>query len=154
MTIAPIRRTVTVQAPPRRAFERFTRDMARWWPKEHHTGEAPFTEIVLEPRAEGRWFERDARGRETQWGKVLAWEPPHRLLLGWQLDASFKFDPTLVTEIELTFAPDGAGTRVEFEHRNLERHGDSAAKLAELLGGGWPGILQSFADYAGAAKEE
>lgn len=148
MSIAPIRRTVTVKAAPQRAFERFTQDMAKWWPKEHHTGGEPFHAIVIEPRAEGRWFERDANGTETQWGKVIAWEPPARVLLAWQLDATFKFDPDFVTELELSFVPDGTGTRVTLEHRNLERYGDSAEKLREMLNGGWPGIFQAYVDLA------
>ncbi|MDB5367939.1 MAG: hypothetical protein JWM77_3866 [Rhodospirillales bacterium] len=158
MSIAPIRRTVTVKAPPQRAFERFTQQMAKWWPPSHHVGGEPFHEIVLEPRAEGRWFERDQQGREAQWGKVIAWEPPlsgkhGRVLLAWQLDASFKFDTDFVTELELTFALDGTGTRVTLEHRNLERYGDRAAELREKLDGGWPGIVEAYAaftDFEGA----
>jgi uncharacterized protein YndB with AHSA1/START domain len=83
---------------------------------------------------------------------VLAWEPPSRLLLAWQIDAGWRFDPALVTELELTFAPAaGGGTRVRLEHRNLERFGAEAARHAEQLDGGWPGFLGGYARFADAS---
>ena len=149
MTIAPIERTVTVKAPPERAFAAFTGDIARWWPKGHTIAAKPHVAIVLEPRVGGRWFERDEDGSETNWGKVLAWSPPGRLVLAWQINSAWKYDPALVTEVELTFAgtSDGA-TKVTLTHRNLERFGDSAQAMADQLGGGWGGLLQGFADFA------
>src|SRR5690242_1501137 len=104
---APVRKQLTVKAPPERAFEVFTAMMGKWWKPEHHTGEEPFQDIVVEPRPGGRWFERDAKGVETMWGKVLAWEPPSRLLLAWQLNADFRYDPDFLTEVELRFLPEG-----------------------------------------------
>ena len=115
MSIAPVVKSVTVKASPERAFELFTGQMARWWPATHKIGKAPFVAIVIEPRAGGRWYERDAGGVECDWGKVLAWEPPSRLLLGWQLDSRFAYNPDLVTEVELTFAPAAAGGESEGE---------------------------------------
>ncbi|EJL34146.1 hypothetical protein PMI01_01795 [Caulobacter sp. AP07] len=152
MTIAPLVRTVTVKTTPARAFALFTGRMGQWWPKGKTVGAQPHVDIVIEPRPDGRWFERDADGAETLWGKVLAWEPPGRVLLAWQLNAQWTYDPDLVTELELTFAarPEG-GTQVILEHRNLERLGDSAALLAEQLGNGWPGRLRDFADLADTA---
>jgi uncharacterized protein YndB with AHSA1/START domain len=147
MTIAPIVRTVTVKAPPQTAFDRFTQQMAQWWPPEHHTGSEPFHEIVIEPRVGGRWFERDKNGVETQWGKVLTWQPTGRIVLAWQLTAEFQFDPDFVTELELTFAPQGSGTKVTLEHRNLERYGAAAEKMREMLNGGWPGIVENYAAF-------
>ena len=149
MTIAPIEKTVTVKARPARAFEMFTRDIGAWWPKGKTIGASPHAQIVIEPRAEGRWFERDGDGAETQWGKVLTWDPPGRLVLGWQLDAAFKFDPNFLTEVELAFEAAGEGkTRVTLTHRNLERYGDNAEKVAASLAGGWPSRLKNFADFA------
>jgi uncharacterized protein YndB with AHSA1/START domain len=85
MSIAPIVRSVVVKAEPARAFELFTTRIQDWWLLGNATiGRQPAVAVVLEPRVDGRWFERDAQGHETQWGKVLAWEPPHRLLLAWQ----------------------------------------------------------------------
>jgi len=155
MTIAPVVRTVTVKASPARAFVLFTANIERWWPQTHHIGKAPFTAVVLEPRVGGRWFERDADGAECQWGKVLAWEPPGRLLLGWQINQAFEYDPAFLTELELTFAPAGEGaTLVTLEHRDLERFGADAERLAGLLGGGWPTIMADFATYADTQRQK
>ena len=151
MSIAPVVKSVTVKASPERAFELFTGQMARWWPATHKIGKAPFVAIVIEPRAGGRWYERDAGGVECDWGKVLAWEPPTRALLGWQLNSRFAYDPDFLTEVELTFAPAaGGGSIVTVEHRDLERYGDDAEKIAGLLGGGWPTCIAGFAAYADA----
>ena len=148
MTIEPIRKTVSVAAPPERVFALFTGHMGAWWPKGMTVGASPMADIVIEPHAGGRWFERAEDKAETNWGRVLAWDPPRRLLLAWQINATWAFDPSFETELELTFTPEAGGTRVDMEHRNLERFGDSAAKMVEMLGGGWPGIMDGFAAYA------
>jgi uncharacterized protein YndB with AHSA1/START domain len=149
MTIAPILRSIQVKAAPARAFTLFATHMEHWWPKGRTIGKAPHAAIIVEPHAGGRWFERDADGNETHWGKVLAWEPPSRLLLCWQINCEWGYDPDLLTEVEVTFAPaQGGGTLVTLEHRNLERFGADAARHAEKLGGGWPTRLAEFAQYA------
>ena len=151
MSVAPIIKTVTVKAPPARAFELFASQMERWWPAGKTVGRNPHVAIVLEPRVDGRWFERDGEGNETHWGRVLVWEPPKRLLLGWQLNSQWRYDPDFLTEVELTFAPaEGGGTTVTLEHRNLERFGADAAKHAQALGSGWPALLAEFANHANA----
>ena len=151
MTIEPIVQTVEVKAPPARAFELFATRMGEWWPGTG-IGANPHVSIVLEPRTEGRWFERDAEGNETHWGKVLAWEPPSRLLLGWQLGVGFRYDPDFLTEVELTFMPTASGgTRIRLEHRNLERFGVDAPSHADKIRGGWPLKIAGFARYADAA---
>jgi uncharacterized protein YndB with AHSA1/START domain len=148
MTIAPVVKTVDVKCGPARAFELFTARMGGWWPSSHHTGATPFEEVVVEPKAGGRWFERDAAGAETQWGRVLTWSPPDGVLLAWQLNADFKFDPDFETELEITFEALALGTRVRLEHRDLERFGESAERIAEMLRGGWPTIIGEFAAFA------
>jgi uncharacterized protein YndB with AHSA1/START domain len=149
MTIAPIRKSVTVRVPPARAFDLFTRQMHAWSPTATHTiAASPAVEIVVEPRVGGRWFERSADRVETEWGKVLAWEPPNRVLLAWQINAAFKYDPDLITELEISFAAEGAGTRVDVEHRDLERLGVDDPRVSEMLRNGWPGIIDRFAAYA------
>ena len=147
MSIAPIRKTVTISKPPERVFALFTGQMGAWWPKGMTIGPAPAAEILIEPRAGGRWFERSEDKAETNWGRVMEWDPPRRLLLAWQIDATWAYDPDFETELELTFEADGAGTRVTMEHRNLERFGESAARMAQSLGGGWPGIIESFSIF-------
>ncbi len=154
MTIAPIVRTVRVKAPPARAFDIFASQMGRWWPTGKTIASKPHVEIVLEPRPGGAWFERDADGEETHWGKVIAWDPPRRMLLGWQINSGWRHDATVQTEVELTFAPDGAGALVTLEHRDLERFGADADKMAGLLGNGWPGFLHAYAGLAGAHVQQ
>lgn len=153
MSIAPIVRSVEVKAAPAKAFELFATRMGDWWPRGKTIGPGEHAEVVVEPRAGGQWFERSADGVETHWGKVLAWEPPGRLLLGWQIGADWRYDPDFLTEVELTFAPLATGgTRVTLEHRDLERFGASAAAHRASLDGGWPTMLGEYArlvDQAG-----
>lgn len=154
MSIAPIVKTVEVKASPMRAFEIFTLEMGKWWPHGRTPAKNAHAAIVMEQKKGGRWFERDAEGNETLWGTVLAWEPPGRLLLGWQLNrkepgAPWGFDPDLLTEVELTFqALDSGGTRVRLEHRDLERYGRDAEANATNINGGWSMMTGIFADYA------
>jgi uncharacterized protein YndB with AHSA1/START domain len=151
MSVQSIIRVVDVKTPPARTFELFTRHMGRWWPAGKTVAKNRHTAIVLEPHAGGRWFERDSDGNQTQWGKVLIWEPPARLVLGWQLNSRWSYDPAFLTEVELTFTQiETGGTRVSLEHRNLERYGADAAGIAEKIGGGWPRRLSDFVDYANA----
>jgi len=103
---------------------------------------------VLEGRPGGRWYEVGTDAAECEWGKVLLWEPPTRLILAWQVDANWKYDPTLVTEVEVVFtALEGGGTRVDLEHRNLARFGDQGQRVRDAISSdrGWLGILNSFA---------
>ena len=108
IAVAPVRKSVRVKAAPARAFEIFTAGMKRWWlPAYSINKSSPIADIVVEPRRGGRWFERGQDGSECQWGKVLAWEPPGRLLLTWQITPQWQFDANLVTELEVRFVPDG-----------------------------------------------
>jgi uncharacterized protein YndB with AHSA1/START domain len=144
---APINRSVVVKADVARSFAAFTDRMGRWWPRTHSIGSTPLADVIVEPRVGGRWYERSTDGAECEWGKVLAWDPPGRLILAWQLDANWKYDPALVLEVEITFtALEGGMTRVDLEHRNLERYGDKAATVRDMVGSdnGWAGILKSF----------
>jgi uncharacterized protein YndB with AHSA1/START domain len=129
----------------------FTAGFARWWPRSHTINKVPQKEAVIEPRAGGRWYERGEDGSECEWGKVLVWEPPTRVVLGWQLDPDFKFDPNVVTEVEVRFIAEGEGaTRVELEHRHLERFGERGEVLREKVGSpnGWGKLLEEFAACA------
>jgi uncharacterized protein YndB with AHSA1/START domain len=148
---APVKRSVVVKAGLERSFAAFTGNMGRWWPRSHSIASSPTANVVLEGRAGGRWYEVGSDGAECEWGKVLLWEPPSRVVLGWQIDANWKYDPTFVTEVEVVFtALEGGGTRVDLEHRNLERYGDQGARVRDAIGsdGGWLGILKSFAAEA------
>ncbi len=146
---APVRKTIAVNASPSRAFEVFASRMIRWWRPEHHIGLSPMKELVLEPRVGGRWYEVDEDGGVCEWGKVVAFEPPSRLVLAWQLNQDWKYDANFFTELEVRFIADGAMTRVELEHRNLERFGDKAEEVHAALDSkdGWTGALAAFAAH-------
>jgi uncharacterized protein YndB with AHSA1/START domain len=150
---APVRRSVGVRLPPDRAFRAFVGSIGRWWPRSHSIGGKPLADVVIEPCVGGRWYEVGDDGSTCEWGRVIAYEPSVRLVLAWQIDAGWQFDPDLVTEVEVRFIAEGAGTRVELEHRNLERFGDKAALVAGMIGsesGGWGMILGLYADSATA----
>lgn len=150
-TIAPVRHEVVVPLEPTAAFDLFTRRIDAFWPRAHHIGSAEMAEAVLEARPGGRWYERGVDGSECDWGRVLTWEPPGRLVLNWQIDAAWRFDPDLVTEVDIRFEPAaGGGTRVTLEHHHLERLGASAVETAASINsaGGWPGILELYRGLA------
>ena len=148
MTIAPIVRSVEVKASPARAFDLFVGGIGKWWPSNMTIGPSPPVAISLEPHVGGGWFETAEDGTVTQWGKVLAWEPPERLLLAWQIGTTWAYDPNVQTEVELSFEPAGEGrTKVTLEHRKLESPGANAASHADTLGNGWPGFLVKFNEY-------
>ena len=145
---APVRKSIVVKASTEKSFASFTARIGRWWPRSKSIGSAPQADVVLEPGIGGRWYERGTDGSECEWGKVLQWEPPGRLVLAWQISSEWKFDPTLVTEVEITFTALSAGeTRVDIEHRHLERLGDKAARIREAFDSedGWSGVLRGFA---------
>jgi len=145
-----VRRSVTVQAPPERAFAVFTAGFSTWWPiASHHIGEKMAVEVVIEPRAGGRWFERDADGGECDWGFVTEWDPPHRLLLAWHLTPEYEFDPDpgKATEVEVRFTAQDGGTLVELEHRGFEKHGETGSDMRGKVAadGGWADLLSLYA---------
>jgi uncharacterized protein YndB with AHSA1/START domain len=148
---ATIRKTITVAAPVDRAFEVFASRMGQWWHKEHSVVNGTTqVDVVIEPRAGGRWYELGADGSEHPWGRVLAYEPPHRLVLAWQLNREFVYDPEFETTVEVTFGEEDGATLVTFEHRDLERMGADAVELFESMDGGW-GMLLDL--YKGAADQ-
>jgi uncharacterized protein YndB with AHSA1/START domain len=154
---AVVKRTIRVNVPIECAFRVFTEKMGTWWPATHHIAANPFAEIVVERRAGGRWFERDSAGAECDWGKVLVWEPPKRMVATWQLQPDWKFspDPSRASEVALEFHAEGAEvTRLEFEHRHLERHGEEWEKLRQAVDspGGWTAVLAPYVDAAHAKK--
>ena len=145
---APIRKTLRVKASRDKAFNAFFACMGIWWLKSHSLLESPQKEVVVEPRTGGRWYEIGEDGSEQLWGKVLGWERPERVLLAWQLDADWSYDPEFETTVEVRFTADGDHTIVDFEHRDLERFGERAATVRgdyeSGMEGGWGELLAGY----------
>lgn len=134
LSVAPIRRSFVVRVPQLRAYEIFTGRMVDWVPAEHSLLEAARAQVTIEPRVGGRWFESGQDGARCDWGFVRNWEPPFRVVLVWQLSSEWQFDPSLETEIEVTFGAEGDDcTRIDFEHRGLEAYGENAELMREKL---------------------
>ena len=155
-TLPTVQRSVTVKVPVERAFQTFTASFDAWWPRGHHIGPVDMAEAVIEPRAGGRWYEKGVDGSECEWGRVLAWEPPHRLVLSWHIGGDWQYhaEADRASEVEVRFTAEGPdATRVELAHRLLERHGETAASLREAIGaeGGWGTLLDLFRKEAEAA---
>lgn len=148
--IAPVRKTLVVEATPQRAFDVFTAGIDRWWPKTHGIGAAPVRQSIIEPRVGGRWYATCEDGSEVVVGHVKVWRPGERVVFTWEISAAWKPDArvALASEIEVQFHADGAGrTRVELEHRNFERMGAAAGdSMRKDVDGGWPALLELFAN--------
>jgi uncharacterized protein YndB with AHSA1/START domain len=145
-----VRTEVVVNAPVERAFQLFTERFDQIKPREHNMLGVDIAESVFEARVGGRVYDRGTDGTECQWGRVLAYEPPTRLVFSWDISPQWQIETDLArtSEVEVRFVADGpAGTRVELEHRNLDRHGDGWEGTREGVRGeqGWPLYLQRFA---------
>jgi uncharacterized protein YndB with AHSA1/START domain len=146
--------SIVVEAPAARAFRLFTEGIGTWWHPDHHILEGRVAEMVFEPRVGGHVYDRGVDGSECRWARVLAFEPPERFVISWDIDLQWKLetDPARTSEIEVRFLPEGPDrTRVELEHRHLDRHGDGWERMRDAVGSpeGWSGGLRRFADVAG-----
>jgi uncharacterized protein YndB with AHSA1/START domain len=152
-----VRASITVKASIDRAFRVYTEGFNIWWPREHKLGKATLDKAVIEPHAGGRWYERTVDGAECTWGYVLAWEPPGRLVLSWHINQDWVVnpDPAHASEIEVRFIAEGPKlTRVELEHRHLDRHAgpEAGRKIIASINAmeGWPGIFLRYAEAVAA----
>ena len=142
---AAIHKTVEVGAPIERAFAVFTSRMGDWWHKEHSIAKGTTqADVIIEPQVGGRWYEKGADRSEHMWGRVLAWDPPRRVTLAWQLTREFVYDPDFETTVDVQFEERGGGTVVSFQHRHLERMGTGAVQELEAMDGGWGMLLDLF----------
>jgi len=152
VSIAPVRKSVIVQASAQQAFEVFTTRIDRWWPKSHGIGAAPIRESIIEPFVGGRWYTRCEDDSEVVVGHVRVWRPGVTFLVSWEISAAWKPDArvALASEVEVRFIPESDGrTRVELEHRNFERMGAAEGEaMRKGVDGGWPGLLALFANEA------
>ena len=150
-TDTSIRTSVIVEAPIEHAFRVFTEDFDKVKPREHNMLDVEIAETVFEPRVGGRIFDRGVDGSECQWARVLAFEPPDRVVFSWDIAPTWQIETDLekTSEVEVRFVDEGEGkTRVELEHRHLDRHGDGWESEREAVDGegGWPLYLQRFAE--------
>jgi uncharacterized protein YndB with AHSA1/START domain len=151
-----VQASIVVDAPIDRAFSVFTEQIGSWWNADHHILEGELAEMVFETRVGGHVYDRGVDGSECRWATVLAYEPPRRFVISWNINLQWKLelDPQRASEVEVRFlAEDPNRTRVELEHRNLDRHGDGWEQMRDAVGspGGWSRGLESFAGAAGSA---
>jgi uncharacterized protein YndB with AHSA1/START domain len=151
-TIPALTGETTVEVPIEKAFRVFTNSFDIWWPREFHIGQAAMAEAILEPRLGGRWYERGIDGSECDWGRVLVWDPPHRLVITWQINGDWQYDPDPehASEIEVRFVADGPErTRVRLQHRHLDRLVRGQALRDGIgEGGGWSSVMERYATEA------
>jgi uncharacterized protein YndB with AHSA1/START domain len=148
-TDAPVRKSITVKASVEHAFQVFTEEFDTWWPRSHHIGKSPMKKATIEGRTGGRCYMQHDDGSESDWATVLVWEPPRRFVIAWQINGQWQYEPDLAksSEVEVRFTPEPDGlTRVDLEHRLLQRHGDDADAVRTGVdsSGGWTGLLELF----------
>jgi uncharacterized protein YndB with AHSA1/START domain len=149
--VEPVRKQIVIEASQAHVFKTFSEGVDRWWPREHHIGTSPLKRAVIEGRAGGRWYSICEDGTEIETGKVLTWEPPRRLVLAWQINGEWKYDPNFITEVEVIFTAEGPKkTRVDLEHRGLAHYGVAAEQMRTMLDSpdGWGRTLTAFAKAA------
>ena len=149
-----VRHSVVVDAPIEKAFKVFTEDFGRFKPPEHNLLGVEIAETVFEDRVGGYLYDRGVDGSECRWARVLAYDPPHRVMISWDIGPDWRIeaDPARTSEVEVRFtalSPDR--TNVELEHRNLERHGDGWEGVREGVDSdqGWPLYLRRYAALFG-----
>jgi uncharacterized protein YndB with AHSA1/START domain len=152
-----VTKMTVVEADQTIAWRVFTEKMGTWWPLAYYKiGQANAVDAVIEPHVGGRWFELGEDSSTCQWGSVLVWEPPSRLVLTWDINADWKYDPTLNTELEVRFVAEGSNrTRVELEHRRLDRFGARRDEMRRIYDteGDWGKFLEAFARVAANWEE-
>lgn len=145
-----VKHSIVVEAPIARAFKVFTEDFGKFKPPEHNLLAVPIAETVFEPKVGGYLYDRGSDGSECRWARILAYEPPHRVVLSWNISAQWQIetDPERTSEWEVRFTAESANrTRVEIEHRHLERHGEGWEGVRGGVDGpqGWPLYLEKYA---------
>ncbi len=148
-----VRKTITVDAHKERAFAVFSEQIGSWWPLEGKSiGTAEAETAILDPRAGGRWYERGIDGSECDWGRVLSYDPPDRLVLNWQISADWRYAPDINSEVEVRAVTEGENrTRIELEHRGLaEAYGNQAEQVYAIFDSsdGWSDILERYGKAA------
>ena len=149
-TATSVQTSITVDAPLERAFTVFTDDIGSWWPPEHHILQGELARMVFEPHVGGHVYDEATDGTVCRWARVVAYEPPHRVVISWDLNLQWQVetDPSKTSEVEVRFVPEGPRrTRVELEHRHLDRHSDGWEQMRAAVASpdGWGLGLSRFA---------
>jgi uncharacterized protein YndB with AHSA1/START domain len=144
-----IRHQLTVNAPLERAFQVFTERFGDFKPREHNLLASPIVETVFEARVGGHIYDRGEDGSVCRWARILAFEPPHRVVFSWDIGPTWRIetDTSKTSEVEVRFTAESPHrTRVDLEHRHLERHGTGWQSVADGVDGdaGWPLYLARF----------
>jgi uncharacterized protein YndB with AHSA1/START domain len=137
-----IRKSIRVECSVEEAFRVFTSDALSWWPVESHSIHTAVSDIVFEDKAGGDVYEVSATGEKGHWATVLEWQPPHRLVLAWNILHA----DALGTEVEVRFLPEGDGTKVELEHRGWERLEEGGEAKRSSYDGGWDFVLGKYVE--------
>ncbi|CAM4109255.1 SRPBCC family protein [Nocardia ninae] len=154
--VEPVQLQIVVNAPLERAFALFTERFDAIKPREHNLLAVPIAETVFEPHVGGHIYDRGEDGSVCRWARVLAYEPPNRVVFSWDINGRWEIetDPDKTSEVEVRFTAEGADrTRVELEHRHIDRHGDGSAAVRAGAGGdgGWPHYLQQYVEVVDRA---
>jgi uncharacterized protein YndB with AHSA1/START domain len=147
---AVVRRDIVVDAPIEHAFAVFTERFGDFKPPEHNMLRVPIAETVFEPRVGGHIYDRGTDGSECRWARVLVYEPPQRVVFSWDIGPTWQLEtePENSSEVEVRFVADGPDrTRLELEHRNIDRHGPGWPAVSDGISGegGWPLYLARYA---------
>jgi uncharacterized protein YndB with AHSA1/START domain len=147
---AVVRKHIVVEASPDKAFVVFTERLGDFKPPEHNLLAVPIAETVFEPRVGGHIYDRGTDGSECRWARVLAFEPPRRVVFSWDIGPTWQLEtePENASEVEVRFIAETSDrTRVELEHRNIDRHGPGWQAVADGVGHdqGWPLYLERYA---------
>jgi uncharacterized protein YndB with AHSA1/START domain len=140
---------IEVNAPQAHAFHVFTAEIGSWWDKSHHILQAPLADMVFEPFVGGHVIDRGTDGSECRWARVLAYDPPARVVFSWDINLQWQIetDPAKASEIEIAFTALSTGrTHVQLTHRHLDRHGEGWEGMRDAVSSGWD--LREFAAVA------
>jgi uncharacterized protein YndB with AHSA1/START domain len=155
--LEPVRKSIVVETDSESAFNLFTAGFDSWWPRSHHIGSSPMKRAVIEGFPGGRCYSEQEDGTDCRWGQILVWEPPHRFVMAWMITHEWGYQPDAAqaSEVDVRFIPAGDGaTRVELEHRHLERHGAGGETMRTAVDspGGWGSLLEMYAKRAAETK--
>ncbi len=144
-----LRKSIVVDRPPEHAFRVFTEGIGGWWPvRSHSVGQERAEAAVMECKEGGRLYERLTDGTEAEWGRITAWEPPHRVAFTWYPGR----DDGTAQQVDVRFSPEGEGTCVEVEQRGWERLGDRAQEMFESYEEGWDPVLARFGEAVSRSR--